>query len=68
MHFFLAGERGKQSARGSLDQVEHVIEALGAAEEGIGHVPGPYVRRKIEEGADLGARFMRRAGLELGII
>ena len=39
-----------------------MIEALGPAEEGIGHILCPHLRREIEEGTDLAARFMAACG------
>ena len=39
-HLLFAHERGEQPVRRGLDQVERVVEPLGAAEEGIGHVLG----------------------------
>ena len=59
---------GEQPSRGLLDQIERMIEALGLAEEGIGHVLGPGMRGEIEEAADLVALTLGRDLLEILVI
>ena len=54
-------ELGEQAARGLLDQIERMIEAFAAAEEGIGHVCAcPSCGAKSRNGGSCAARRLRR--------
>jgi uncharacterized membrane protein YkvA (DUF1232 family) len=67
-HHLFGDERGEQTARRRLDQVECMIKARGATKEGVRHVLGRHMGRKLKESTNLGTRIRWRARLEVGII